>query len=320
MVLNFDNWSVYYTKAILPLTGKAIFFEYIRSKDQWYSLIDKYRSYFSAIQLYEYNPRNDFKDMTKLISKCTNHTFKKRILIPRIKRTKKKPLKGNLCVKKEGDVAYIQVSYLKKRKILKIDIEDLPILEDVCKNSFYFIYRPLKLVPNNIVLSKKKSRKFSLYSYILKKHVKTIVTHIDSDDTNFCKNNLQETRRALNYRKEKKVTSESFKPKKLNDLVGICKCYELHHPNYYTRLVVNNNRILIGRSNDPYEIAKMFDIARLYYLGASYSINYPLEYYLILEQNLFKKMILSFKKRKNQAECKLAQDLIDDIVGESQKD
>ena len=320
MAIKFDKWCKYFARAVLPITGKTIFLDYVRSKDHWYSLIDKHKFYFSSIQLYEYNIHTNFNNMTKLISKCTNHTFKKRILIPRIKRTKKKPLKGNLCVKKEGDIAYIQISYLKKRRILKIDLEDLADLEKVCMNSFYFIYRPLKMVPNNIVLSKKKSRKFSLYSFIFKKYVRTIVKHIDGDDTNFCKNNLLITKTRLSYNKPKPVTCESFKPKKLNELVGISKCYELHHANYYARVGVKGIKILVGRSNDPYEIAKMYDIARLYYFGASFSINYPLEYYLIMEQDLFKKMILSFKNRKNNLECKLAQDLINDIVGESQKE
>lgn len=315
MAIKFHNRNLYYITAELPLTGRIINLMYISDMDDWEKYTLLYRRYFSKMNLVEFNVRKPLGQQIKIMSTRSNNNIKetRRIVIPRIKKQRKKPLKGNLCINKTDTIAYIQVSDNKSRKILKIDLEDLPILENVCKSSFYFISRPRKAYASNYVLSKKKSRIHSIYSYIFGKPIFSDVIHLDGDYTNYCKSNLKimNSCRLSTTRKTIKLQNEHIiNNRNVDELVG----YTANRDGYYARIIVNGKRINVGRTPDKETSAKLYDLGRIYYLGKGAAVNYPFNYYFTFEHNLVVKTFTSLKNRKNGLKSALAQELLDYFI------
>ena len=320
MAIIFKPGFFYYIKAELPITGKLIAIAKVTKRDEWNAYCDRYKRFFKSIILMEYNSIKPINERIRQVSKLTNNNFRKIIRIPRIKKDKKKPIKGNLLVKIDGDTAYIQVSHFKKRKIIKIDLEDLQPLLDVTKKSFYFIGRYNKQSKTvNYILSKKKYRPNSLYSYILKQKIFTKVIHKDGDIFNYKKDNLIVTT-------QRKVTaivpnnySEVFVEKKINELVGVIKSDRISY-NYIAEIHVHGVLIKLGRFINAIDAAMAYDIARMYYYGRDKTANYPADYYFILKQDLVLKWYINLKKRKYQNESNLARELMSNMLAESQKE
>ena len=274
------------------MTKKKISLCKIQNEDQWLEAKDRYRMYFEILKLIDFNKTRDFGKWVKVMATAKNQGMIKRLMIPRIKREKKKPIKGNLVVKTEGDTTFIQVSHFKKRKILKIDTEDVDMLLNLTKNSFYFIAR--RYANNTIcyVLSKKKYRTNSLYSYLFKKKILTTVIHLDGDKTNYRKSNLKVTDSVF---KEKDEVNPTKVFKKNEKTMGVY----FRRNRYYARQYYNK-KIMEIYAKDKEEAMKIYDISRMYYYGINHSFHNQPDYYFSFEQELVLKCYERFKKRTIQ--------------------
>lgn len=287
----------YIVFAELPNTKKRINLGLVKDENGWDLMVRSYLDFFTKLILVEYAAKNDFNNRAKEIRNLSNKSIKQRVVIPRFKREKKKPLKGNLLVASEGDVSYIQVSHFRKRRVLKIDTEDLDKLLNVTKKSFYFIARKFNMCDVVYILSKHKYRTNSIYRYILGKRITTNVIHIDGDYCNFRKSNLKVIE--SKHTKIKKMTDNKVF-KGVEGLKGFsyCKaqnCYEI-------RIMYKGKRIKIGYSKIEEDSAKIYDIALMYYHGIHKTVNYPSDYYFNLEQELVSKWNEALSKRKIQPE------------------
>lgn len=292
MVLNNNNMHIAYAE--LPITKKRIKLSLVYSIEKWNEIKRIYWRLFSKLILVEYDNNRDFGKKAKEISILSNKNIKQKVVIPRIKKEKKLPIKGNLLVKVEGDTTYILANCFKKRKILKIDSEDFEKINTRTKSSFYLIARRFSGGEINFILSKHKRRQSSIYSMIFERTIKTKVIHIDGDYFNFKKSNLK-ILDSDGY-KIKRISHENiFNPTKLT---GFSK--ESRGIGYEIRIYYKGKRIKIGYAKTPEDAAKLYDIANLYYNGKT--INYPADYYFNFEQDLVSKWNDNLSRRKIQPE------------------
>lgn len=301
MRIVFKSGLLYYAKGTLPLTGKEVHIGTVTNRESFDNMSQVYLKYFSKISLYEFKRFTKVGEKhTRLItSRGAKSNIIKRVYIPRVKKTRMAKLVGNMLVKSDDKYAYIQVSHFKKRRIIKIDLEDYPKVYAKVKSNGYLIARYFKTEDTvQYIHCKKRKRQNSLYSYILGRPVFEKITHIDGDIFNYSKENI-----SLDFYKKcsrycKPSDANGFIEKPVEELVGIRRYSDVKSKNYTAKIWVRGKEIRIGRFVHATDAAKAYDIARMYYIGAQYTKNYSYDYYMNFEKELVDYWFEKFSKKK----------------------
>lgn len=317
-------FAIHFVLGVLPVTRVRIGLGKVETIEEYEKKIDEIGKFFYQMILCEYTTSWDRRNINfKIITTRTTQSALKRINIPRIRRIKKKNIKKNLVAKIEGEYAYINVSYLKKRRVLKIDLEDLPILQNKCKNSYYFIGRYFKTTNDiQFIFSKNKKRPNSIYSLIFGRKILTKVIHKDGDIFNYSKANLEITEQTSS-KIDRTKKYENVLTKSEEEYVGITKYSDVQGYPYSSKILFQGYRFKIGRFKTAKEAAMAYDVCRMYFLGNTFSVNFPCDYYFNFEQEFVQKWITRISRwkfvLKNDIGMKIVRDSSEVIPQEQRK-
>jgi hypothetical protein len=284
----------------------------ITKKEDYELLAPTYLKFFKKIYLHE---KCLYGHSASIITSRVNNDIShiSRVIVPRIKRAKRKRLQGNVFSHRDETYFYLNAKCFRRRVVLKFDLEDEEKIMKVLKKTYYFrakYFRSYKRI--YFIHNKYKLRTNSVYRYILNERIYNQIEHIDGDMFNYSKANLRILDARTTVAREK--TTPSFQNimnnKPIEELIGIKRYCDRASSKYVANIVINRKYIKIGRFNDPYEAAMAYDIAAMYYKGPTHTKNYPHDFYINLKQDIVSKWYANFKNREEKKKNKLAQDLI----------